>query len=73
VHDARDLTQADLDSAIPQILVIEQGRIIERGTHNWLLGLNGRYRRMYDRQGNIVSIVDDPEGSDARTTSALVS
>jgi subfamily B ATP-binding cassette protein MsbA len=33
-----------------QILVIEQGRIIERGTHAQLLSLGGRYRQLYDRQ-----------------------
>jgi subfamily B ATP-binding cassette protein MsbA len=33
-----------------QILVIEEGRILERGTHEELYVLNGRYRDLYDRQ-----------------------
>jgi subfamily B ATP-binding cassette protein MsbA len=33
-----------------QILVLEAGEIIERGTHRELLGRGGRYRQLYDRQ-----------------------
>jgi len=33
-----------------QILVMEEGRIIERGTHRELLAANGRYRQLYDKQ-----------------------
>jgi subfamily B ATP-binding cassette protein MsbA len=33
-----------------QILVVEEGRIVERGTHATLYALNGRYRDLYDRQ-----------------------
>jgi ATP-binding cassette, subfamily B, putative efflux pump len=33
-----------------QILVLEHGQIVERGTHHQLLELNGRYRELYDRQ-----------------------
>ncbi|WP_047487670.1 ABC transporter ATP-binding protein [Terriglobus sp. TAA 43] len=33
-----------------QILVIEAGRIVERGTHAELYLLHGRYRELYDRQ-----------------------
>ena len=33
-----------------QILVIESGEIVERGTHAQLLALGGRYRQLYDRQ-----------------------
>jgi subfamily B ATP-binding cassette protein MsbA len=36
-----------------QILVMEEGRIIERGTHAELLAANGRYRQLYDKQYNI--------------------
>jgi ABC-type multidrug transport system fused ATPase/permease subunit len=35
-----------------QILVVESGEIIERGTHEELLQLNGRYKQLYDKQYN---------------------
>jgi ABC-type multidrug transport system fused ATPase/permease subunit len=33
-----------------QILVLEHGEIVERGTHQELLALGGRYRTLYDKQ-----------------------
>ena len=33
-----------------QILVLEQGEIVERGTHEELLARGGRYRQLYDKQ-----------------------
>jgi ABC-type multidrug transport system fused ATPase/permease subunit len=33
-----------------QILVIEAGEIVERGTHDELLAANGRYRQLYESQ-----------------------
>jgi subfamily B ATP-binding cassette protein MsbA len=36
-----------------QILVLEQGRIVERGTHAQLMALGGRYRELHDRQHRI--------------------
>lgn len=33
-----------------QILVVEAGEIVERGTHGNLLAANGRYRELYDKQ-----------------------
>ena len=33
-----------------QILVVEQGHIVERGTHDTLLAANGRYHDLYTRQ-----------------------
>ena len=33
-----------------QILVLESGRIVERGTHQQLLAAGGRYRQLYDKQ-----------------------
>ncbi|MBA2291083.1 MAG: ABC transporter ATP-binding protein [Gemmatimonadales bacterium] len=43
-HRLSTITAAD------QILVLEQGRIMERGTHDELVELGGRYRTLYDRQ-----------------------
>jgi subfamily B ATP-binding cassette protein MsbA len=36
-----------------QILVLENGEIVERGTHDQLLAMNGRYKQLYDRQYQI--------------------
>jgi len=33
-----------------QILVVEAGEILERGTHEELIALNGRYKQLYDKQ-----------------------
>jgi len=33
-----------------QILVVEAGEILERGTHDELIGMNGRYKQLYDKQ-----------------------
>jgi ABC-type multidrug transport system fused ATPase/permease subunit len=38
-----------------QILVVEAGRIIERGTHQSLYGLGGRYYDLYTRQHGVES------------------
>ena len=43
-HRLSTITSAD------QILVLEQGAIVERGTHRELLSLGGRYRELYERQ-----------------------
>jgi ABC-type multidrug transport system fused ATPase/permease subunit len=43
-HRLSTITSAD------QILVLEQGQVVERGTHHELLELGGRYRELYDRQ-----------------------
>jgi subfamily B ATP-binding cassette protein MsbA len=43
-HRLSTITSAD------QILVLEQGQIVERGTHAELMQLGGRYRDLYDRQ-----------------------
>ena len=38
-----------------QILVVEDGRIIERGTHEALYAAAGRYRDLYDKQHAVES------------------
>jgi ABC-type multidrug transport system fused ATPase/permease subunit len=43
-HRLSTITSAD------QILVMEGGEIVERGTHAELLAKNGRYRQLYDKQ-----------------------
>ncbi len=43
-HRISSVKDADL------ILVMEEGRIVERGTHEELLALGGRYREVYDVQ-----------------------
>jgi subfamily B ATP-binding cassette protein MsbA len=50
-----------------QILVVEAGRIVERGTHAELYARRGRYREMYDRQHGLVTnlFLAPGEGADA--------
>jgi subfamily B ATP-binding cassette protein MsbA len=38
-----------------QILVVESGKIVERGTHAFLYAANGRYRELYDKQHGLES------------------
>lgn len=43
-HRLSTITSAD------QILVLENGEIVERGSHDEVLGMGGRYRALYERQ-----------------------
>ena len=39
---------------VDEILVMDHGRIVERGRHHELLGQNGLYRRLWDLQNQIL-------------------
>jgi len=41
-HDLQSIADAD------QVLVLEDGRIVDRGTHVELIGRSGRYRELFD-------------------------
>ena len=45
-----------------RICVLEKGRVIELGTHDELMALNGRYRTMFDLQAQRFSATEDEEG-----------
>lgn len=45
--------------AMDEILVLEQGRIVERGTHEALLQQGGLYRRLYDTQTRLLAEAGD--------------
>ena len=48
-----------------QILVVEGGRIVERGTHESLYAQRGRYFELYSRQHDIESNIFAGSGDDA--------
>ena len=37
-----------------QILVLDAGQIVERGTHDELIALSGMYRRLYEKQYGLI-------------------
>ena len=39
-----------------EILVLDQGRIIERGTHDRLLAMDGLYRQMFEVQNGMLAL-----------------
>ncbi|QVQ52565.1 ABC transporter ATP-binding protein [Spiractinospora alimapuensis] len=53
--------------AADQILVLEAGEIVERGTHEELLAVGGRYRELYETQ-----FADSPSAEGARVGGAEV-
>ena len=44
-----------------RICVLERGRVIELGTHDELMGLAGRYRKMFDLQAQRFNVPEDGE------------
>jgi subfamily B ATP-binding cassette protein MsbA len=62
-----------------QILVVEDGRIIERGSHDTLYAAEGRYRDLYDKQHGLAANLflapgegdEEPEGSDKEETAEV--
>ncbi len=46
-----------------RICVLEQGRVVELGTHAELMAQNGRYRTMFDLQAQRFNAVEDEEGA----------
>jgi ATP-binding cassette, subfamily B, bacterial len=45
-----------------RICVLEQGRVIELGTHDELMAKSGRYRTMFDLQAQRFNVADEEEG-----------
>ena len=52
-HRLSTITHAD------QILVLDKGTIVEKGTHDKLLELNGRYASMWNRQAKAEKAAED--------------
>lgn len=53
-----------------QILVVEAGQIVERGSHTELLAMKGRYRELYDKQYRFEKNLFVNPGEDFTTKSA---
>ena len=52
-HRIQSLMMADL------ILVLDQGRIVQRGTHEQLIGERGFYRKIYDIQSQVEEEIEE--------------
>ena len=54
-----------------QIVVIEDGRVLERGTHDELMALGGRYRALYEKQYGIAIDRFVNEGEELRDVATV--
>src|SRR5690606_9512671 len=61
-HRLSTITSAD------QILVMDQGRIVERGNHGQLMDVGGLYRRLYERQHQLETDLYINPGEDPTRT-----
>ena len=52
-------------AVLDRLVVIDQGRIVETGTHAELLARNGLYARFWRRQSGGFLVVDEPDRSSA--------
>ena len=41
--------------AVDEILVLREGRVVERGHHHDLMQMRGYYRRMWDMQNGVLA------------------
>src|SRR5256714_15210744 len=48
---------------VDRICVLEQGRVIELGSHDELMAKGGRYRTMFDLQAKRFTAAEDEEGA----------
>jgi thiol reductant ABC exporter CydC subunit len=51
--------------AVDEVIVLDQGRAVERGTHADLLTLGGRYASMWERERGAPRPADSPDPGDA--------